>query len=104
MGHIKQISIKNQTYYFFNDMINIEDLDLSLIKIDNKQYLIKIINGDEAAEYDKDFMKIRFESDDNSVLGKILKIHMLTVIAKSVFEENGKYYPQFFLDECLYEI
>ena len=29
---------------------------------------------------------------------------MLTVIVKSNFEEGGKYYPQVFLDECLYEV
>ena len=38
MGNIKQINIKNQTYYFFNDMINIKDFDLSLLKIDKKSY------------------------------------------------------------------
>ena len=36
MGNIKQINIKNRTYYFFNDMINIKNLDPSLIKIDKK--------------------------------------------------------------------
>ena len=34
MGNIKQISIKNQTYYFFDDMINIKDFIPSLMKID----------------------------------------------------------------------
>ena len=29
---------------------------------------------------------------------------MLQIIVKSVFEEGGKYYPQEFLDECLYEL
>ena len=29
---------------------------------------------------------------------------MLTIIVRSVFEEDGKYYPQVFLDECLYEL
>ena len=29
---------------------------------------------------------------------------MLAVIVRSVFEEDGKYYPQVFLDECLYEV
>ena len=29
MGNIKQINIKNRPYYFFNDMINIEDFDLN---------------------------------------------------------------------------
>ena len=38
MGNIKQINIKNCTYYFFNDMINIKDFDPSLIKIDKKSY------------------------------------------------------------------
>ena len=38
MGNIKQINIKNQTYYFFNGMINIEDFDWNLLKIDIKLY------------------------------------------------------------------
>ena len=38
MGNIKQINIKNRTYYFFNDMINIKDFDPGLIKIDKKSY------------------------------------------------------------------
>ena len=36
MGKIEQINIKNRTYYFFNDMINIKDFDLSLLKLDKK--------------------------------------------------------------------
>ena len=36
MGRIKQINIKNRTYYFFNDMINIKDFDSSLLKLDKK--------------------------------------------------------------------
>ena len=38
MGNIKEINIKNQTYYFFNDMININDFDPNLLKIDKKSY------------------------------------------------------------------
>ena len=49
-------------------------------------------------------MKIKFNSDDNLSLNKILKLHMLTIIVRSVFDEDGKYYPQNFLDECLYEV
>ena len=37
-GNIKQINIKNRTYYFFNDMINIEDFDSKLLKIDKKSF------------------------------------------------------------------
>ena len=35
---IKQINIKIHRYYFFNDMVNIEDFDSNLLKIDNKVY------------------------------------------------------------------
>ena len=38
MGNIKQINIKNCTYYFFNDIINIENFDPSLIEIVKKSY------------------------------------------------------------------
>ena len=58
----------------------------------------------QKGEYEKDFMKIKFNSDDNLPLNKMLKLHMLTVIVWSVFEEDGKYYPQVFLDESLYEV
>ena len=38
MGNIKEINIKNQTYYFFDDTINIKDFDPNLLKIDKKWY------------------------------------------------------------------
>ena len=65
---------------------------------------MQTINADKSGEYNKDYMKIKFNSDENLPLNKILKLHMLTTILRSVFEEDGKYYPQIFLDECLYEV
>ena len=38
MGEVKQINIKNRTYYFYNDMINIKKIDSNLLKIDKKSY------------------------------------------------------------------
>ena len=38
MEKVKQINIKNRTYYFYNDMINIKDFDARLLKIDKKSY------------------------------------------------------------------
>ena len=38
MGTVKQIDIKNKTYYFYNDMINIKKFDSNLLKIDEKSY------------------------------------------------------------------
>ena len=49
-------------------------------------------------------MKIKFDSDDNLPLNKILKFCVLTIIIRNIFEKDGKYYPQIFLDDCLYEI
>ena len=59
---------------------------------------------DKPSKYGKDYMKIKFNADDNLPLNKLLKLHMLTIIVRSVFQEDGKYYPQMFLDECLYEV
>ena len=36
-------------------------------------------------------MKIKFNSDDNLSLNKLLKLHMLTIIVRSVFQEDNKY-------------
>ena len=58
----------------------------------------------KSGEYEKDYMKIKFNSADNLPLNKILKLHNLVVIVRSVFEEDGKYYPQVFSDECLYKL
>ena len=49
-------------------------------------------------------MKIKFNSDDNLALNKIVKLRMVTIVVRSIFEENGKFYSQIFLDECLYEL
>ena len=38
MGEVKQINIKNRTYYFYNDQINLKDFDASLLKVDKKDY------------------------------------------------------------------
>ena len=38
MGSIKQINIKNRPYYFFDDVINIENFDSNLLKTDKKSY------------------------------------------------------------------
>ena len=64
---------------------------------------IEAINSDEY-DYEKEFMKINFNSDDDLPLNKPLKSHMMTIIIRSVFEEDGKLYPQVFLDDAVYEL
>ena len=65
---------------------------------------IEIINGGKTNEYDKDLMKIKFNSDDNLPLNKILKLYNMTIVIRSIFEEDGKLDPHVYLDECLYEL
>ena len=64
---------------------------------------IKAVNSGEC-DFEKDYMKIKFNSDDNLPLNKTLKFHNMTITIISVFEENGKLYPQVFLDDTLYEL
>ena len=147
MGEIKQINIKNRTYHFYNDIIDLKDFDAKLLKIVKKsykniniyhigyitikkiddyesiysvnplylridyasgyieeknrnKYLIfdsvdenkevlkntqmfgmelktKAINGDTENDYGKDYMKIKFKSDDDLPLNKLLKFHKI---------------------------
>ena len=174
MGKFKQIEIKNRTYYFSNDMINLKNFVSNLLKIDKKhykwinihytgyitikkiddyesiysvnplylqvdhgngyieeengnkylvfdstdenkellkkytdvwdgiKYKIKTINGGRENGYGKYYLKIKFNSDDDLPLNKPLKFHAM--IIRSVYEEDGKLYPQIFLDDTLYEL
>ena len=65
---------------------------------------IETINGGENIEYGKDYMKIRFKSDDNLPLHKPMKLRLLTIIISCVISEDGKFYPQLFLDDLFYEL
>ena len=55
-------------------------------------------------QYDKDYMKIKFESNDNLPTDNIVNMHQVTIIIRSVFAQNDKFYPQLFLDDALYEL
>ena len=173
MGTVKQINIISRTYYFYNDIIDLENA--KLLKIDKKSYKdigiynigyvtkkkigdcmninsvnplylgitrvngyieekgmdkylvfdstdenkellkkyndvfngirdkIKEINSNEC-DYEKDYMKINFNSDDDLPLDKLLKFHLMTITIRYVFEEDGKLYTQVFSDDTLYEL
>ena len=49
-------------------------------------------------------MKTKFNSDDNLPLNKPLKFCLMTITIRSFFEEDGKLYPQVYLDNSLYEL
>ena len=170
MGTVKQIDIKNRTYYFQNDIINLKNFKSNLLKIDKKiisnivyitnkknddfdsiysvntlylrvdhangyieekgvnKYLVfdskaenkellkkynDVFNGimgktkkvsNDECDYEKDYMKIKLNSDDDLPLNKPLKFHNMTITIRPVFEEDGKRDPQVFLDDTLYEL
>ena len=167
MGKVKQIKIKNRTYYFCNGIIDIEEVNSNLLKIDKKSYKdidiyyigyitikkiddceniysvnplyliigkvdghieekngskylvfdstdenkevlkkytelwdgikneIETINGGKKGEYGKDFMKIKFNTDDKLPLNKPLKLHLLTIIVRFIFEEEVNFIHKF---------
>ena len=49
-------------------------------------------------------MKIKFKSNDDLPLNKLIKLRLLTTVIKCVNSEDGKFYPQLFLDDALYEL
>ena len=65
---------------------------------------IETINGGKKNWIWKKFLKIRFGSNDDLTINKPIKLHLLTIIIRSVFSEDGKFYPQLFLDDALYEL
>ena len=106
-GHIECNSIeeKNNSKYLVFDFA-----------VENKEVLKKYrelwdrikneieTNGSKKGEHGKDFMKIKFNTDDNLPLNKPLKLHLLTILVRCIFEEDRKFYPQIYLHDCLFEL
>ena len=174
MGEVKKINIKNRTYYFYNDMINLKNFEPNLLKIDRKSYknigiynigyiTVKKIDDCEniysvnplhlrvnhangyieeknvnkyltfdstdknkelkkyqdvwsgiknkieavssgECDYEKDYIEIKFNSNEDLPLNKPLKFHAVTIIIRSILEEDGKLYLQDCLDDTLYKL
>ena len=65
---------------------------------------IKKINNRELGKYDKDYMKIKLNSNDDIPSNNQLNFPTIPVIIRNIFEKDDTYYPQIFLDKCLYEV
>ena len=48
-------------------------------------------------------MKIKFENDDILPADKVVNIHMATIVVRISFAQDGKYFPQLFLDDGIYK-
>ena len=55
-------------------------------------------------DYHKKYMKIKFNTDDELPLNKMIKMSTMRIVVKAIFLENKNYYPHVFLDGCLYKI
>ena len=63
----------------------------------------KVINEvDEFSNYDKNYNVISFDTDDILSLNSIINIYSMTIIIKSVFKDNNKFFPQIYLINCRY--
>ena len=93
-GYIEEI---NENKYLIFDSI---DENKELLKKYNDVFngimgKIKEVSSDEC-DYEKCYMKLKFNSDDNVPLNKALKCHNMTITIRSVFKEDGTLYPQVF--------
>ena len=69
-----------------------------------KEIIKKINDYNQPIKYNDDYMKIRFNTDDIIPLYKIIYFPTITIIIRSIIKKDDKYYPQLFLDDCLYEL
>ena len=89
---VKDINTKNRTYYFFNDIINIENVNIENIEKSVKAQMIMMKNMRKA------------NSDDELPLNKTIEISTIAIVYRTILYENEKYYPQVSLDEYLYKL
>ena len=72
MGSIKEINIKNRTYYFLDDMINIKNFDPNLLKIDKKSYKnIDFYYTGYITMKDSDYVKINSVNPLYLIIGEV---------------------------------
>ena len=80
MGVVKQIDIKNRTYYFYNDMINIKNFDPILLKIDRKSYK-------DIGIYNIGYITIK-KIDDCETIYSVNPLYLLVNRASGYIEEK----------------
>ena len=88
MGEVKQINIKNRTYYFYSNMINIKDCEPNLLKIDRKSYK-------NIGIYNVGYITIK-EFDDCENIYSVNPLYLSVNPARGYIEEkNGNKYLTF---------
>ena len=91
LGCAEKIDGSNDRYLVI-DKSNIKVINTLRAYIENKVILDKIDGFD----------KIRFSSDIDLPLGTLIQFKILTIIIRCIIKKDGKYYPELYLDECMY--
>ena len=81
MGVVKQIDIKNRTYYFYNDIINIKNFDPILLKIDQKSYK-------DIGIYNIGYIIIKKTNDCENIYS-VNPLYLLVNYANGYIDEKG---------------
>ena len=102
-GYIEEQDVNKYLIFVLTDE-NKELLKKYAYVWDGTKNEIKAINGGKKYDYEKDYMKIKFNYDDDLPLNKPLKFYLMNITIRSVFEEDGKIYWQVFLDDTLHEL
>ena len=69
-----------------------------------KEIIKKINDYSQTLKYDDNYIKIKFNTDDNILLNKIIYLATITITIRSITKKGNKYYLQVFLDECLHQV
>ena len=69
-----------------------------------REIIKKLNDHSQPIKYDDNYMKVKFNIGDNIRPNKIIYFPTITIIIRSVTQKDGKYCPQIFLNECLYEV
>ena len=106
-GYIEEEGVNKYLIFDSMELYSIDE-NKELVKKYNNVFngimgKIKEVTNDEC-DYEKDYMKIKFSSDDSLPLNKPLNFHNMTIVIRPVFEEDGKLYPQVFLNNTLHEL
>ena len=81
MGEVKKINIKNRTYYFYNDMINLKNFEPNLLKIDRKSYK-------NIGIYNIGYITIK-KIDDCENIYRANPLYLIIAHANGYIEEKG---------------
>ena len=94
LGGVEKINGSSDRYLVI-DKSNVEVINVFNII---KEYIKDKINTSKIDGFDK----MRFSSDIDLPLAKLIEFKILTIIIKCIIKKNDKYYPEIYLDECLY--